>query len=90
MNSQAYVRAGRAAAPSPSVAVRDRGHWWKGAKRRKKPEHTAATPSEPALYEVEVCRGKSNHGSILRQPCRYYLKGTCTRTPGKVQVKNHH
>ena len=25
-------------------------------------------------------RGKSNHGSILRQPCRYYLKGTCTRT----------
>ena len=25
-------------------------------------------------------RGKSNPGSILRQPCRYYLKGTCTRT----------
>ena len=26
-------------------------------------------------------RGKSNHGSFLRQPCRYYLRGTCTRTP---------
>ena len=25
-------------------------------------------------------RGKSDHGSILRQPCRCYLKGTCTRT----------
>ena len=26
-------------------------------------------------------RGKSGHGAILRQPCRYYLKGTCTRSP---------
>ena len=27
-------------------------------------------------------RGKSHYGAIiLRQPCRYYLKGTCTRTP---------
>ena len=26
-------------------------------------------------------RGKSNLGMILRQPCRYYLKGTCTRSP---------
>ena len=26
-------------------------------------------------------RGKSNHGSILRQPCGYYLNGTCTRSP---------
>ena len=25
-------------------------------------------------------RSKGNHGSILRQPCRYYLRGTCTRT----------
>ena len=24
---------------------------------------------------------KSNPGIILRQPCRYYLKGTCTRSP---------
>ena len=42
----------------------------------QKPEHTAATPSMPT-----VSRCKSNHGSILRQPCRYYLRGTCTRTP---------
>ena len=26
-------------------------------------------------------RGKSNHGSILQQPCSYYLRGTCTRMP---------
>ena len=26
-------------------------------------------------------RGKSNHGSILRQPCRYFFEGTCKRMP---------
>ena len=26
-------------------------------------------------------RGKSNHGAILRQLCRYHLKDACTRTP---------
>ena len=46
------------------------------------PPHFLSQPH----HEVEVCRGRSirgkcNHGSILRQPCRYYLKGTCTRTP---------
>ena len=47
---------------------------------RKKPEHTA-TPSEPTVSRGRsVSTGKSNHGSILRQPCRYYLKGTCTRS----------
>ena len=54
--------------------------------RAQKPEHTAATPSEPtasrgrSVSRKRRLRGKSNHGSILRQPCRYYLKGTCTRT----------
>ena len=53
---------------------------------RKKPEHTAATLCEPALSrgrgvsKKRSIRGKSNHGAILSQPCRYYLKGTCTRT----------
>ena len=28
-------------------------------------------------------KGKSNPGIILRQPCRYYLKGTCTRSPSE-------
>ena len=43
-------------------------------------------PSQPH-HEVEVCRGrevseaKSNHGSILRRPRRYHLRGACTRTP---------
>ena len=55
--------------------------------RAQKPEHTAATPLEPSLSrgrsvsKKRSIRGKSNHGSILRQPCRCYLKGTCTRTP---------
>ena len=52
----------------------------------KKPEHTAASPSEPTLSRgrsvsrKRSIRGKSNHGSTLRQPSRYYLRGTCTRT----------
>ena len=54
----------------------------------KNPEHTAATPSEPSLSRgrivcrrKEVSKAKVQHGAILRQPCRYYLKGTCTRSP---------
>ena len=53
----------------------------------QKPEHTAATPSEPtvsrgwSVSRKRSIRGEGNHGSILRQPCRYHLKGTCTRTP---------
>ena len=57
--------------------------------RAQKPEHTAATPSEPAssrgrrVSRKRSIRGKSNHGSLLRQRCRYYLKGNCTRTSGE-------
>ena len=52
--------------------------------RAQKPEHTAATPSDltasrgRSVSRTRSIRGKGNHGSILRQPCRYYLKGTCT------------
>ena len=52
----------------------------------KKTEHIAATPSEPtfsrgrSVSKKRSIRGKSNHGSFLRQPCRYYVRGTCTRT----------
>ena len=52
--------------------------------RAQKPNHTAATPSEPSLSRgrsvsrKRSIRGKSNHGAILRQPCHYYLKGSCT------------
>ena len=56
--------------------------------RAQTPEHTAATPSEPtvsrgrSVSRKRSIRGKSNHGAtILRQPCRKYLKGTCTRAP---------
>ena len=53
---------------------------------RQKPTPNAATPSETSMTRgrsvsrKRSIRGKSNHGSILRQPCRCYLKGTCTRT----------
>ena len=53
----------------------------------QKPTPKAATPSEPSLSrgwsapKKRSIRGKSNHCAILRQPCRYYLKGTCTRSP---------
>ena len=55
--------------------------------RAQKPEHTAGTPSEPSfsrgrsVSKKRSIQGKSNHGSILRQLCRCYLKGTCTRSP---------
>ena len=54
--------------------------------RAQKPEHIAATPSEPSfsrgrsVSKKRSIQGKSNHGAILRQPRRYYLKGTCTRS----------
>ena len=53
--------------------------------RAQKTEPKAATASEPSmsrgrsLSRKRSIRGKSNHGAILRQPCRYYLRGTCTR-----------
>ena len=56
--------------------------------RAQKSEHKAATPSEPSMSrgrsvskKKKSIQGKSLHGAILRQPCRYYLKGTCTRSP---------
>ena len=54
---------------------------------QQKPNPNAATPSEPSLSRgrsvsrKSSIKGKSNHGPILRQPWRYYLKGTCTRSP---------
>ena len=55
--------------------------------RAEKPDHNTFTPSEPCLSrgrsvsKKRSIQGKSNHGAILRQPCRYFLKGTCTRSP---------
>ena len=55
--------------------------------RAPKPGHNAATPSEPSLprsrsvSKKRSIQGRSNHGAILRQPCRYSLKCTCTRSP---------
>ena len=54
--------------------------------RAQKPEHTAATLSEPtfsrgrSVSKKRCIQGKSDHGAILRQSCRYSLKGTFTRT----------
>ena len=59
----------------------------RGNDRTQKPDHNAATLSEPSLSRgrsvsrKRSIRGISNHGSIFRQPCRYFLKGTCTRSP---------
>ena len=57
-----------------------------GNDHTQKPEHKAATPSDSSVQRgrsvprKRSIRGKSNHGAILRQPCRYYLRGNCTRT----------
>ena len=48
--------------------------------RAQKPDHNAATLSEPSLsrgrsvWRKRSIRGKSNHGAIFRHPCRYCLK----------------
>ena len=55
--------------------------------RAQKTQHKAATPSEPSVSRgrsvsgKRSTRGNSNHGATLRQPCRCFLKGTCTRSP---------
>ena len=51
-----------------------------------KPTLKAAPPSEPSMTRGRSAsrkrsvRGRSQTGRILRQPCRYHLKGTCTRS----------
>ena len=63
--------------------------WHESNDRAQKPDHNAATPSEPTVSRSRSAskkrsiRGKSNHGSILRQPCGCCLRGTCTRTPSE-------
>ena len=58
----------------------------------RKNQNTKPPPSEPSMSrgrsvsKKNSVRGKSNHGAILRQPCRYCLKGTCTRSP----CENYH
>ena len=52
----------------------------------QKPTLNAATPSEPSMTRgrsvsrKRSIKGTSNPCMILRQPCRYNLKGTCTRS----------
>ena len=54
--------------------------------RAQKPDHNAATLFEPSMSrgrsvsKKRSIQGRSNHGAILRQPCRFYLRGTCTRS----------
>ena len=53
--------------------------------RAQKPEHTAATPSEPSMSrgrsvsKEKSIQGRSNVGAILRQQCRDYLKKVLAR-----------
>ena len=46
------------------------------------PPHFLSHPCHQVeVFRERSIRGKSNHGAILRQPCRFYLKGACTRPP---------
>ena len=55
--------------------------------RAPKPTPKAAPYSEPSMTRgrsasrKRSARGRSKTGRILRLPCRYYLKGICTRLP---------
>ena len=61
--------------------------WHESNDRAQKPTTQSATPSEPSVSRgrsvsgKRSTRGNSNHGATLRQPCRCFLKGTCTRSP---------
>ena len=52
----------------------------------QKPTQKAAPPFEPSMTRgrsesrKRSVSGRSQTGRILRQPCRYYLQGSCTRT----------
>ena len=46
-----------------------------------KPPHLPSPSRDRSVSRKRSIRGKSNHGAIFRQPCRYYLEGTCTRSP---------
>ena len=57
----------------------DQCSFWHGCNdRAQKPEHTAATPSEAApsrgrsVSRKRSIRGRCNHGSFLRKPCRLF------------------
>ena len=61
--------------------------WHESNDRARKATPNAATLSEPSktrgrgVSRKRSIKGKSNQGDILRQPCRHYLKGICTRSP---------
>ena len=52
----------------------------------QKPAPKAAPPSEPSMTRgrstsrKRSVRGRSQTGRTLREPCRYFWKGTCTRS----------
>ena len=54
---------------------------------RAKPTPKAAPPSEPptprgrSASRKRNIRGKSQSGKFNRQPCKHFLKGTCTKLP---------
>ena len=54
-------------------------------KRHQKPLHLLSFQwhEVEARREREASEAEGHTGRILRQPCRYYLKGTCTRSPGE-------
>ena len=58
----------------------------------QKPTPKAAPPSEPPTRKTRICsasrkrsvRGRSQSGKFNRQPCKYFLKGTCTKSPCEI------
>ena len=49
---------------------------------RAKPTPKTAPPSEPPkCVEKKTLKGRSSFGKSNRQPCKNFLKGTCTKLP---------
>ena len=48
---------------------------------RAKPTPKTAPPSEPGASRKRSLRGRSPSGKTNRQPCKNFMKGTCTKLP---------
>ena len=67
----------------------DQCTFWHESNDRAKPTPKAAPPSEPqnsktrgrSVSRIRNARGRSKSEKFNRLPCKYFLKGTCTKSP---------
>ena len=73
---KAYVRRETSAVSGMRVAIVHKNQTIKCRRTFSEPPVSRGR----SVSKKRSIRGKSNHGTILQQPCKYHLKGTCTRS----------